>query len=130
MIFDRDEHRTYHEALTRARALDGTMPNDERKKVCFTAIPSVPCFELWLLLHYEDIREYFERDEIYRRLRNHLPEYAKGAHGMFEITSPALAQASQRAATLQGRCSPFTGTEPYTNADMLVTLLRSVRVER
>jgi transketolase len=32
-----------------------------------TRVVSVPCFELWLLLHYADIRAYFERGDITQR---------------------------------------------------------------
>jgi len=129
-VFDRDQHTTYHDALTRAGQLKGALRNDEKKPVSFTPVPSVPCFELWLLLHYANIQAYFERDEIYNRLRQHLPVYTKGAHGIFATTSPALAQATQRAMALQGLFNPFAGNEPYTNADRLVALLISVRVER
>ncbi|PYS47674.1 MAG: hypothetical protein DMG13_27340 [Acidobacteria bacterium] len=37
-VFDRDEHQTYHDALTRAAALNGTLKNDERKSVPFIAV--------------------------------------------------------------------------------------------
>lgn len=126
-VFDRDEHRTYHDALTRAQTLDGTLRNDERKPVTFTAIASVPCFELWLLVHYADVQAYFERDEIYSRLRQHMPRYEKGARDVFATTEANLDHATRRAVSLRGRFNPFAGNEPYTNADVLVALLRSVR---
>ena len=50
-VFDRDDHATYHNALTQAAALDGKLRNDLKQPVRFEAIASVPCFELWLLLH-------------------------------------------------------------------------------
>lgn len=126
-VFDRDAHPTYHDALTRAGALDGTMRNDERTPVSFTAIASVPCFELWFLIHFVEIHAYFERDEIYCRVRQHMPQYEKGARDVFASTEPNLDSAIRRAGALQGRFNPFAGNEPYTNADVLVTLLRSVR---
>jgi hypothetical protein len=126
-VFDRDAHPTYHDALNRARALDGTLRNDERKPVTFTAIASVPCFELWLLLHFADIHAYFERQEIYRRVREHMPRYEKGARDVYTATEPHLDAATRRATALQGRFTPHAGNEPYTNADILVSLLRSLR---
>jgi len=54
VVFDRDEHHTYHSALRRVAALNGRLENDERVKVPFEAAVSVPCFELWLLLHLKD----------------------------------------------------------------------------
>ena len=108
-VFDRDQHATYHDALTRAAALNGALRNDERKPVSFTAIPSVPCFELWLLLHYANIQAYFERDEIYRRLREHLPQYQKGARGDVRnyLTSPCPSHATSCCSP--GPEQPFLG---------------------
>ncbi len=126
-VFDRDEHRTYHEALGRAQALNGNLRNDEKRPVTFTAIASVPCFELWLLIHFVEIHAYFERDVILRRLREHIPPYVKGMTDVFTITEFRLADATQRAGALQQRFNPFSGTDPYTNVNALVTLLRSLR---
>ena len=52
-VFDRDDHRTYFDALQLAESLDGKLRNDNKQPVSLKAIASVPCFELWLLLHYE-----------------------------------------------------------------------------
>ncbi|WP_350296782.1 RloB family protein [Limnohabitans sp. Rim8] len=69
-IFHRDDHKSYFDALKLAGSLDGKMRNDVKQPVEFKAIASVPCFELWLLLHYEDIRHPLHRDEVLTRLRN------------------------------------------------------------
>ena len=126
-VFDRDAHPTYHDALSRAQALSGMLRNDEKKQVSFAAIVSVPSFELWLLLHFVDIHVYFERQEIYQSLREHMPRYEKGATGVFATTEPRLPEATRRAGSLQRRFNPYAGNEPYTNVDVLVTLLCSVR---
>ena len=55
-VFDRDDHRTYFEALDLAKSLDKKLRNDAKQPVVFRAIASIPCFELWLLLHVENIR--------------------------------------------------------------------------
>ena len=51
-VFDRDQHLTYNDALIRAAVLDQKFKNDDCKVVSFKAVASVPCFELWLLLHF------------------------------------------------------------------------------
>jgi RloB-like protein len=38
---------------------------------------SNPCFELWLLLHFQDQTAYLERNEAARQLRNHIAGYEK-----------------------------------------------------
>ena len=55
-VFDRDDHPSYFAALQLAASLDRKLRNDTKKLVEFRAIASIPSFELWLLLHYEDIR--------------------------------------------------------------------------
>jgi hypothetical protein len=126
-VFDRDDHGTYHAALQRAQSLDNTLRNDEKRKVRFIGAPSVPCFELWLLLHSVDIQAYFHRDEIIARLREYIPGYSKGANGIYAITQPDLQRAIPRAQHLQQISNPFAGNESYTNVDIVVTLLQSIR---
>ena len=101
-VFDRDDHDTYNAAMQMAQSLAGALRNDENKKVRFIAVPSVPCFELWLLLHFADIQAYFHRDEIIARLRERIPGYSKGAKGIYAITrQPDLHRAIPRAQHLQ-----------------------------
>ncbi len=45
-IGDRDDHDSYHEALTLAESLDGKLRNDVKQPVIFQAIASVPSFDL------------------------------------------------------------------------------------
>lgn len=126
-VFDRDDHGSYHEALTLAESLDGKLRNDARQPVIFQAIASVPSFELWLLLHYEDIRAPLHRDEVMRQLKLHIPGYDKGAGNAFAITAGHLAIATQRAERLAARFTAFSAPEPFTAIVELVTLLTTLR---
>ncbi len=126
-VFDRDSHRTYHEALARTAALDNKLKNTERKLVRFVAVPSVSCFELWLLLHYVNQQAFCDRHEIFRKVRQHIPAYDKGSQGTFALTEAHIATATRRAEWLRARFSPHTGTDPYTDMDLLVAKLLSVR---
>lgn len=126
-VFDRDEHRTYHDALTHARRLDSKLKNTDNRTVRFLAVPSVPCFELWILLHFEHIQAPLHRDDVYRLLRSHMPGYQKGSNGLFGRLLDRLEQATQRAQSLQAHHDPYNGTDPYTNVDCLVTLLLRTR---
>lgn len=126
-VFDRDDHMSYHDALNIAKSLDGKHRNDEKRKVIFQAIASVPCFELWLLLHYEDIRHGIHRNEVQRRLKIHIPNYDKGAGGYFELTRGHLEDATLRARRLAELTSPYDGKQLYTDIDILVNLLSKLR---
>jgi hypothetical protein len=128
-VFDRDDHDSYHHALAKAAALDGRLRNDLRERVKFQAIASVPCFELWLLLHFEDVFAPLQRTEVYRRLRQHLPGYDKGQTGHFNRTLALLDLATQRATHLVGVNTAHDGTAPYTDVHRLVSLLTTLKSE-
>lgn len=49
-VFDRDAHDTYDNALSKINGLKNQ--KKYKGKIIFYAITSVPCFELWFLLHY------------------------------------------------------------------------------
>lgn len=121
-VFDRDDHRSYFDALRSAESLDGTLRNDNGQPVRFRAIASVPSFELWLLLHYEDVLAPIDRHEVMQRLKRHIPGYEKGAGGAFAATCDRLATATQRAQALV-----HDGSKAYTAIGELVTLLIELR---
>lgn len=126
-VFDRDEHDSYFDALKLAESLDGKLRNDAKQAVKFKAIASVPSFELWLLLHYEDIQAPLHRDEVLRRLKQYIPGYDKGAGGAFATTRERLGTATQRAERLTARFTAYNDPEPYTAIVELVTLLTTLR---
>lgn len=126
-VFDRDEHRSYHQALDKVAALNGRLINDERKKVPVQAIASVPCFELWLLLHFEPIQAPLQRGEVYDRLRVHLGGYDKGQPGNWARTRDSLEIATQRAETCAAATTVHDGNEPYTDMGGLVAALLGLK---
>ena len=109
------------------QSLDGKLRNDNKQLVRFQAIASVPSFELWLLLHYEDIQAPIHRDEVMRRLKTHIPGYAKGAMRAFSITRERLSVATQRAQALAAKFNARTVPEPFTAIAKLVELLTQLR---
>jgi hypothetical protein len=126
-VFDRDDHDSYFNALNLVQSLDGKLRNDDRSPVTFKAIASVPSFELWLLLHYEDIQAPIHRDEVMGRLKQHIPGYGKGAGGAFATTRNRLETATQRANALAAKFNAYTDPEPFTALHELVTLLTTLR---
>lgn len=87
----------------------------------------MPSFELWLLLHYEDIQAPIHRTEVVQRLKQHIPGYEKGAGGAFSTTRNCLPVAMQRALALAARFSAYSDPEPYTGIADLVALLTTLR---
>jgi hypothetical protein len=129
-VFDRDDHGSYFDALKMAESLDGKLKNDNKQFARFQAIASVPSFELWLLLHYEDIQAPIDRDEVMRRLKTHIPGYEKGVTSAFSITRERLSVATQRAQALAAKFNARTVPEPFTAIVDLVELLTQLRAGR
>ena len=127
VVFDRDSHLTYHDALSLAERLHHKLRNDEKKRVPFIAIPSVPCFELWLLLHFEQIHDFHHRDEMHTRLKEHIPGYHKSMRDVYAQTKGNIETASKHAAFLRTKHNARNGTDPYTDMDQLVTALATLR---
>jgi hypothetical protein len=124
VVFDRDEHHTYSTALDKVEALHRCMTNDEKARVPFEAIVSVPCFELWLLLHFEDVLAPLHRDAVAQRLQVHLPGYAKGRGGYWAVTRDHLDYATRRANGLVARGhNARDGHVPFTGMHSLVDRL-------
>jgi hypothetical protein len=126
-VFDRDDHDSYFNALSLAQSLNGKLRNDDRHSVSFKAIASIPSFELWLLLHYEDIQHPIHRDEVMQRLKQHIPGYEKGAGGAFTTTRDRLEVATQRAQDLMVKSNAYNAHEPFTAFHELVALLTTLR---
>jgi hypothetical protein len=123
VVFDRDEHKSYHAALAQAAALSGKLKNDDGVAVPVEAVVSVPCFELWLLLHFVDVLAPLHRHEAMERLKIHLPGYEKGGGGHWQATQARLGEATTRAQRLADGTNAFDGTQPYTAMHELVSRL-------
>jgi hypothetical protein len=68
---------------------------------------SNPCFELWLLLHFEDWRRYEDAcDRLADQLRRHVPTYEKRVE--FSKLGDGVSQAVERAKRLNSPGNPST----------------------
>lgn len=126
-VFDRDDHLTWSDALNRAGDLDRKVKNADGVLVRFQAIPSVPCFEIWLLLHYQDVFAFGHRTEIFEKLRTEINGYEKGTKGIFDMTESKLPDAIRRARLLQQQFDLRAETDPYTLVHELVGFLMTIR---
>ncbi len=130
-VFDRDDHPNFLNALHSVNAQHRKHKNDNKEPINFYATPSIPCFELWLLLHFVPVRGYMHRHEIQRALSDSdkLPDYAKGGRGYFETTRHRLEVAYKHADLLTAN-DPLgiekNTTNPYTSVGKLVQLLTSM----
>lgn len=126
-VFDRDDHDSYHQALTKAEALNGKLKNDEKNHIPFQAIASVPCFELWLLLHFEDVHAPIHRNVVFERLKAHLQGYDKGQGGHWLATKDLLETAILRSKNKAEATNAHDGQETYTAMYELVLHLMHLK---
>ncbi|MCD6498657.1 MAG: RloB domain-containing protein [Deltaproteobacteria bacterium] len=109
-VFDRDYHPHFDDAVAKAEQ------NDIQ---CAT---STPCFELWLLLHFEDQHAHASCRQITTRLRTHLHGYDKHIDKVAPtIWEEALGQACNRAKELRVmKEKGQIANNPNTQVDLLV----------
>jgi hypothetical protein len=101
-VFDRDTHDYYDESLQRVREHSLVRRDGRRRlgRAKFEAITSVPCFEYWVLLHFEyTTAELLRFADVQTRMRAHndLRGYSKGGRGLFDLLQPRLSTALQHA---------------------------------
>ena len=128
-VFDRDDHLNFNNALKSAHAMDKKFKNELNKPIRFFAITSIPCFELWLLLHFDYLSRYIHRDEVLHLLRqpNRLPNYDKGQVGIFGLTRNLLENAYKHATDLKKECRRHSRDNPFTDVDILVKQLTTLK---
>jgi RloB-like protein len=116
-VFDREQHERYDEALHQARA------NGIRLAT------SNPCFEFWVLLHFEDRRGHIEASEAKRASRSHIPEYEKVVP--FDKVRPLYDEACARARELDRwqRSQGCAGRNPTTLVYLLTEKILSLARE-
>ena len=127
-VFDQDRHTTYHSALERIRSVK------RLGKVELFGIPSVPCFEFWLLLHFVYTTESFYSpsggsicDEVIKRLRRYLPGYKKGNNDIFDKLRDKMDEAIKRAYEIEKFHKTSETDNPSTKVHHLVEYLRDLK---
>ena len=131
-VFDRDGHSTYAEALQRVRDKKLIRRAGKRKvgEARFEAIVSVPCFEYWILLHYEDTTAPMPRyADLLHRLHRvpGFEAYDKGARGLFAMTRGHLQSALERANRSNEAARNAGADNPSTQIPTLVRYLMHLR---
>jgi hypothetical protein len=92
-VFDRNDHPNFAQAVNKAEAAG------------ISVAYSNPCFELWVVLHYQDHDRPVRRDEIQKVLRELMRGYDpdRSKHLAFDDICGAVERAEKRAETLERR---------------------------
>lgn len=117
-VFDRDDHAEFWNAILKAEA-----HNRKSKVYEFIAIPSVPCFEVWLLMHFCAVTGEMERKEANDRLKSYLQGYDKGCDFAYDKTKHLLEVAYENAEKVkcnEGKLCDHASRWPFTRVDDVV----------
>lgn len=125
-VFDRDDHARYGEALD---ILTSATP-----KETYHAIPSVPCFEYWLLLHYVYTTRPYETlpgnsacAQLLKELRTHMKRYRKGKQPLFATHIDQLEFAMENARRSLEAARQSGTDNPSTHVHELVEFMQGIR---
>ena len=120
-VFDRDSHPQFDEASK--TALDRG----------FRLARSWPCFEFWLLLHFEYVRAPYARkgkaspcDACIRDLHKHLPDYSKGDESTFDDLWHLLEKAIENGRKAAADAKTTGARDPSTEVHELVERLQAL----
>ena len=125
-VFDKDTHASYAQAISKSAS--------SKPGGVFQAIPSVPCFEYWLLLHFIFSTRPYDASggtsacsRLINELQDYMAGYIKGDKGVFKLLMDKTDQAvvySKRAL----RRAEASGTDnPTTRTHELVEYLQLLR---
>lgn len=122
-IFDRDGHESFQRAREKIRGLAGR----KKKPLPIEEAISIPCFEVWVLLHFERTDAAFGGcAEVIRRIRDrHMRSYEKADAETAKQLIAHLDQAIGNAAWLETR-SADNNYNPYTLVHRVIGHFRAV----
>jgi len=125
-VFDKDSHETYDETLIRIEA--------QNPKGVFSAAVSVPCFEYWILLHFNYTTKPYHAtgyssigNEVLKDLKAVFPEYTKGSEDIFESLSAQLEFAKENAKRSLAHAQANHTDNPITYIHELVGYLQNLK---
>lgn len=126
-VFDRDNYgEKFYEAV---RLTESLKPNN-----VFQAITSIPCFEVWFILHFDYFSTAFETVgkktcgmRTVSELEKYWPEYKKGCNGSFDHVFENIERAKALSLRLHNDSKRSGSTNPLTNVHILVEYLQKVK---
>lgn len=95
-------------------------------RVAVELIVTRPCFEYWLLLHFEYTTRGFRSDEAVRALEAHLTDYEKGDREIFAKVRGGFAMAEANAARVIRDIAATGAASSRTDMPVLIAALRAM----
>ena len=127
-VFDKDKHTSY------AAALDKISNTHLKRGAPIHAITSVPCFEIWLLLHYTYTTRSFSAagdasncELVVSEIKNYIPDYQKGSKDIFSTIADKMDTAITNAKKLDNFHKTSGTDNPSTKVHELVEYLQDLK---
>lgn len=124
-VFDKDTHETYSSTLKSISLME--------PKGVFFYVKSVPCFEYWLILHfnyttkpYASTEKNSTGDIALKELKKLMPDYKKGLKGVFSTLHGQLEFAKANAVRAEKHAQANHTDNPSTNINDLVDYLQKL----
>lgn len=126
-VFDKDTHATYEEALDSIKR--------KKPRGVFLHTTSVPCFEYWVILHYNPTTKPYRsngkksaaNNVESELIKNYLPTYQKGKKGLFGFLLRDLDFALANAKRINRQAEQNDTDNPTTEIGELVEYLRDLK---
>jgi len=125
-VFDKNSHADYDRALVQLK-----------NKANFDAIVSVPCFEYWLLLHYNDSTKPYQKagnksacDRVISDLTEHIPHYRKGMRNILSHIIKDMETAITNAKRTLAAAQKVNTDNPSTTVHILINHLQTLARSR
>ena len=122
-VFDKDKHAHYASALSFIKDKEGLI-----------ATNSVPCFEYWLILHFENTSKPFYSnpsksagDEAVTYLKKYIKKYEKGDNDIYKKTKKYMSIALKRAKVINKQAKEVNNDNPSTYITELVDKLNKLK---
>jgi len=138
-VFDRDSHTTYSSALQKIRRLN---KNEKFQNVNLIPVTSIPCFEIWFLMHFEPHSKPYNKTGRKSPCENLIgdlkrkpgfTDYKKGCDGYFQKLYELLPQAKSNSRIVlknsQASGAPMYCGNPSTLMHQLVGELEKIAEE-
>ena len=117
--------------LTEARTLaQKPLRNRARDSTTVEVIANDPCFEFWLLLHFEYSSRLGTANETIARLRRFEPGYSKSDPRLFDLMATGLDTACRHAANLRAEHARTGTNSPRSDMPLLADTLKSFVIRR
>jgi hypothetical protein len=125
-VFDKDTHAHYQQGLDTIRSAT--------PKNVYVAITSVPCFEYWLLLHFNYTTRPYDSlpgnsacNQVLTELKSHMAGYTKGSIDIFSALLGQLDFAKNNAIRALQSAEANHTDNPSTKVHELVDFLQNIK---